>query len=103
MSVGGAEAKVHATQTAGSGGQDAGGVTDHLNGVGHTMPIEEGGEDGTGGTNLLGLTEALTHESPNTTVRIALGRVMVGDKARERAEPGAEAKVYATQTAGSGG
>ena len=89
MSVGRAEAKVHATQTAGSGGQDAGGVTDHLNGIGHTMSIEEGGEDGTGGTNLLGLTEALTHESPNTTVRIALGGVMVGDKARERAKPGA--------------
>ena len=89
MSVGRAEAKVHATQTASSGGQDAGRVADHLNGVGHTMSIEEGGEDGTGGANLLRLTEALTHESPNTTVRIALGGVMVGDKARERAKPGA--------------
>ena len=83
MGVGRAEAKVHATQTASSGGQDAGGVSDHLNGVGHAMSIEEGGEDGTGGTNLLGLTEALTHESPNTAVRIAFRGIVVGDKARE--------------------
>ena len=57
------------------------------------MSIEEGGEDGTGGANLLGLTKTLTHESPNTTIRIALGGVMVGDKARKRAEPGAESEV----------
>ena len=57
------------------------------------MPIEEGGEDGTGGANLLRLTEALAHEPPNTTIRITLGRVMVGDKARKRAEPGAESEV----------
>ena len=57
------------------------------------MPIEEGGEDGTGGADLLRLAEALAHEPPNTTIRITLGRVMVGDKARERAEPGAEGKV----------
>ena len=93
MGVGRAEAKVNATQTASAGGQDAGRVADHLNGVGHTMPVEEGGEDGTGGANLLRLTEALTHEPPNTTIRITLGRVMVGDKARKRAEPGAESEV----------
>ena len=93
MSVGRAEAKVHATQTAGSGGQDAGGVTDHLNSVRHTMPIKEGGEDGTGGADLLRLAEALAHEPPNTTIRVTLRRVMVGDKARERAEPGAEGEV----------
>lgn len=57
------------------------------------MPIKEGGEDGTGGADLLRLAEALAHEPPNTTIGVTLRRVMVGDKARERAEPGAEGEV----------
>ena len=47
------------------------------------MPMKEGGEDGAGGADLLRLAEALAHEPSNTTVGVALGRVMVGDKARE--------------------
>ena len=47
------------------------------------MPMKEGGEDGAGGADLLRLAEALAHESPNATIRVTLGRVMVGDKARE--------------------
>ena len=57
------------------------------------MPMKEGGEDGAGGADLLRLAEALAHEPSNTTVGVTLGRVMVGDKARERAEPGAEGEV----------
>lgn len=57
------------------------------------MPMKEGGEDGAGGADLLRLAETLAHEPSNTTIGVTLGRVMVGDKARERAEPGAEGEV----------
>ena len=93
MSIGRAQPEVDASQAASAGGEDALGVADHFDRVRRAVLAEKSGEEGTGGADLLRLAQALAREAANPTVRIALGRVVVGNEPRKAAEVGPEGEV----------
>lgn len=80
------------------GSRDARGCTNHLDSKGHAIGLKESHEEGACSANLLRRAKTLARELPNAAIRVALRRVMVGDKSRKAAEGRAKLEVEGVAT-----